>query len=472
MTDRREFGLQQGQRFSVLRDAVHGDVYLSGEEIELLDTPQMQRLRGIKQLGTADRVFPGATHTRFEHSIGTLHVTQKLIEGIRLNAQLEPRHSLGVSDSEARSIRAASLLHDVTHIPFGHNIEDQTGLLPRHDEPERFNDMLAAGPDGTELGRVLARLELDQDVIRILTSGGIHPDDPLPGDIPPFWAQVVSDTICSDLVDYLARDAHYTGLNLGVDQRILNYFRIDRDSRNLYIDLAKRNLLREDILSEVVRLLEARYYFSERVYYHHAKVSAGALIGRAVELALVSGVIVDRDLFGVTEAGLFELLDRRSADAEPETGRRIRHLVQNLRERRLYKRACVYTRADNAEAQSELVARFFSRGSQSRRQAAEARIADRVQASTGASVDIVLVCPARRMQLKEVQTHVRWPGEKDVRPLSEYSERVPRLGDLERAYRDLWKFYVLADSSDRNLLERIGAIASEELPGTKNGYRP
>ena len=78
-------------------------------------------------------------------------------------------------------------------------------------------------------------------------------------------------------------------MKLSVDPRVTSYFKIDRATQNLYIDCAKHELLREDIVSEIVRMLEARYYFSERVYYHHAKVAAGALIARAVEAALASG---------------------------------------------------------------------------------------------------------------------------------------------------------------------------------------
>jgi hypothetical protein len=84
----------------------------------------------------------------------------------------------------------------------------------------------------------------------------------------------------------------------------------------------------------------------------------------------------------------------------------------------------------------------------------------------------MIVCPAARMQLKEAQTHVRWPGVERARPLAEFAERVPRLADLERAYRNLWKFYVFADSDDPRLLARVGEIAAQEFPGATNVYRP
>jgi len=79
------------KRYSVVRDPVHGDVYLTHEELSVLDTPEMQRLRGVKQLGSADLVYPGARHTRFEHSIGTVHVAQRMIDAVNLAHELDPR---------------------------------------------------------------------------------------------------------------------------------------------------------------------------------------------------------------------------------------------------------------------------------------------------------------------------------------------------------------------------------------------
>lgn len=456
--------MENNRRFSVVRDPVHGDVYLTHEEIAVLDTREMQRLRGIKQLGSADLVFPGARHSRFEHSIGTLHISQHIIEAINRGATERPREHLSIAPEEARIIRVAALVHDVTHIPYGHHVEDQAGLLHRHDAPYRFERMLAPS---TELGRVLSDLGIAREVLAVLggpQSGGLR--------VPPYWRQINSDTICSDILDYLQRDAYFTGLKIGIDPRLVSHFKVDRESGNVYIDLAKHSLLREDILSEIVRMLEARYYFSERVYYHHAKVAAGALIARAVELALAERVLVEEDFYATTDASLLDLLERAGQRAKPVVSRRIQSLVQRYRDRRFPKRACVYPRVRNETAQDELVQRFFARDGHAARTAAEERIGDLVRFATGRDVEIMIVCPARRMQLKEAATHVRWPGDDRLRPLSEHGSKVPRLSDLERAYRDLWKFYVFADTDDVALLAKISEIAAGEFPGAINSYDP
>jgi hypothetical protein len=437
-------------------------VYLTHEELTILDTPEMQRLRGVKQLGTAYLVFPGAVHTRFDHSIGCVHLTQRMIDSINLSFELDPAGSIKISDEEARVIRIAALVHDITHIPFGHNIEDQDGIFWRHDSAHRFQHMLGTT---TVIGRLLRERGVVDDVLAILGAG-----DPDAERIPPYWTQIVSGTISSDILDYLARDAYFTGLKLQVDERVTSYFKIDRSSGNLYIDLAKHDLLREDILSEIVRMLEARYYFSERVYYHHAKVAAGALVARAVELALASGNVTEEDFYSCTDASIFDMLTRAADRGSEESAQRLRELVRRFRERKLPKRACVFPRYENKQVQDELVQRYFSTGGAAARRAAEERISDLLRFATGREVETIVYCPAQKMQLKEARIHVRWPGEASVRPLADFAERVPRLADLERSYRDLWKFYVFADAQDPVLLAKVQEIAVREFSEATNVY--
>ncbi len=445
-----------------MREPVHGDVYLTHDELRVLDTPEMQRLRGIKQLGTTYLVFPGALHTRFDHSIGTVHVTQKMIDAINLSFELDPAGTVQVSEEEARVIRIAALLHDITHIPSGHNIEDQDGLFERHDSAYRYRRMF----ERTEVGRVLDELGVREDVFSIL----VPPGTAGAREIPPYWSQVISGTIAADILDYLARDAYFTGLRLQVDSRVTSYFKIHRATGNLYIDLAKRDLLREDILSEIVRMLEARYYFSERVYYHHAKVAAGALLARAVDLTVHAGLVTEDDLYDQTDASILDLLEGAAKKGDEALRENVCDLIGRFRERKLYKRACVFPRYENASVQEELVTSYFADGGRAKRMEVEARISDLVRFATGKDVRVIVYCPAKAMQLKEARIHVRWPGREGVHPLSTFADRVPRLADLERSYRDLWKFYVFADATEPGLLAKVQEIAEAEFAGAVNVY--
>jgi hypothetical protein len=196
------------------------------------------------------------------------------------------------------------------------------------------------------------------------------------------------------------------------------------------------------------------------------------LVARAVELALAEKLVAETDLYATDDASLLDLLERSAERAKPAVARRLRSLVERYRRRKLPKRACVFPRPQNQDAQQELVERYFSLSRHAERSLAEERIADLVRFATGRDVEIMLVCPAKRMQLKEVATHVLWPGEGAVRPLAAYAERAPRLFDLERAYRDLWKFYVFADTDDAVLLARIAEIAAAHFPSATNVYRP
>ncbi|MFO1077694.1 MAG: HD domain-containing protein [Planctomycetota bacterium] len=444
----------------ILRDPVHGDIELTRDELRLVDTVEFQRLRGIKQLGFASFVFPGATHTRFEHSIGTLHVADQLIAACNKNAARDPAGCHAVTDAERRVLRAAALLHDVTHIPYGHNIEDQSGLLPRHDEPARFAAVLAPT---SELGAELDRQGLHADVLAVLTGEGRR--------VPPFWRQVISDTIDADLLDYLRRDAHYTGLELRYDRRVVDYFRIDRGSQQLFVDCEKNGMLREDIVSELLRVLECRYHFSERVYYHHAKVAAGALLSRMVELALRAGALGADDLQRATDESLVVQLaglDLGDADATA----RLMRFVARFRRRALPKRVLVLPYYGNREVQDELLDRFFAPGRHEARFRWEAEREREALAEFGEPCDVMLYCPKRRMQLKEVKTLVRFPGAGEhTLPLDAFAEDLPRLRDLTDSYPRLWKLYVFTSAADKAQRRRLQELCLRALPaGCRNMF--
>lgn len=445
---------------TILRDPVHGDIELSREEIGLVDTPEFQRLRGIKQLCTAHFVFPGANHTRFEHSIGTLHMAERLLQAANKNAAGDPQGCLKVSCEERRILRIAALLHDVTHIPSGHMIEDQTQLLPRHDVPARFRAVLG----DTDLGRGLDRLKVRDEVLAVLTGEGRK--------VPPFWRSVVSDTVDADLLDYLRRDAHYTGLELRYDERVVGYFRVDRHGQRMFVDCEKHGMLREDVVSELMRLLEIRYHFSERVYYHHAKIAAGALISRMVEMALRAGAMTPEDLQACTDESLLLRLQELELGSAQETAR-LRRFVARFRSRALPKRVLVLPVYLNQGLQQVLLEKFFAVGRPEPRFQWEAAIEAQCRSTFGRDIDVVLYCPARAMQLKEARTLVRFPGEGErILPLDALSADIPRLKDLRDSYPRLWKLYVFASEPDVAVRRKLQEMCLEALPpGCVNALR-
>jgi len=205
------------RRGKVITDPVHGDVYLTPLELRIVDTPAFQRLRRVRQLGTTHLVYPGATHTRFSHSLGALRVVQDLLSAALL--QRQGRHGVPdlfeqwlakgentYNEHVARATvlaRLGALLHDLCHVPFGHSIEDDLQILEPHDENrDRLARLWAQfGPDLIE---VLDRGKLREALEPLILSKGDDYDrKPWERVEYPFVADLVGDTICADLLDYL-----------------------------------------------------------------------------------------------------------------------------------------------------------------------------------------------------------------------------------------------------------------------------
>ena len=390
----------------VIRDAVHGDIELGSLEMELIDTPEFQRMRGIRQLGTAYMVYPSAMHTRFEHSLGTSWVAHRFVDAIRRNCS--------VSAEEETLIRVAALLHDITHIPFGHTLEDERRVLPRHDkDAARLRYFL----EESSVGQILKRVGLDREVLRVVKGeAGLHSD-------------IVGGAISADLLDYIRRDIYFCGLSQDYDDRIFKSFE-ESDGR-LVVHLEKDGMLRRDALSELVNLLRIRYTLSERVYFHHTKLASGAMISKAVELALGCGFTAE-ELRSLRDDTLIWVLGKRFGDHPG-----IRHLLGRLAARRLYKPCYLLTVAIGEDQQQKIVERFHN--SSASREAAEKAIAE------AAGLDhcqVIVYCPSVGMSLPEAEVPAILEGGK-VLPLSGSNNNEIRI--LKEKHRALWKFLVLID---------------------------
>src|SRR5437899_1164654 len=192
--------------YKTIRVAVSGDVKLNKLETEVIDTADFQRLRRIRQLGATYLVYPTALHTRFDHSLGTLEMAERMIFAIRSNRH-NSEDERNIPDEDEQIIRLLALLHDVTHIPFGHTLEDECSVFSRHDaNTSRIQHFF--GPDSAIAKLIVNRLgkAFYDRFMRVY----LVPKDQLASlqeDV--YLYEIVNNTVCADLLDYLRRDCYF-----------------------------------------------------------------------------------------------------------------------------------------------------------------------------------------------------------------------------------------------------------------------
>jgi HD superfamily phosphohydrolase len=304
----------------VVTDPVHGDVYLNKLELLVVNSRPFQRLRRVRQLGMTPEVYPGATNTRFLHSLGTLRAAQDLLDivldqrndphGVRddlfsewESAATEREHLKKIGEVVIAA-RLGALLHDLAHVPFGHSIEDDLGILPAHDKgPDRFEYLWAAlgrelrkrlGDREFAVAETLVNGELAKELRPLILSKELDPATRKPIKAHevmeyPFVADLVGNTICADLIDYLPRDHLYSGLPMTLGHRFLDAFFVTgtertRLARRMALNIMREDRERTDIITELLKYLRYRYELTERALVHHAKLAADAMVGKALEL--------------------------------------------------------------------------------------------------------------------------------------------------------------------------------------------
>lgn len=278
-----------------IKDPVHGYVEVEDALLPILDSPPVQRLRHVRQLGFSYLVYPGANHTRFEHSLGTMHL-----------AALLARH-LALDPAGVRLVAAAGLLHDIGHGPFSHTTEAFLSEFAGHDHHQV--DRLLAEPD---LAAALGEAGLDPAAISALIRGE-HP-----------LADLIHGDLDADRMDYLLRDAHYTGVPYGtVDAERLIQSSILQDG-GLGID--------ESGIQAAESLLIARTLMRPAVYFHHTSRIATSMLTLALCEHTAGGSVDPRTIPPMDDAALCQAL--------AGSGSRVaRSLLDGLMKRNLYKRA-------------------------------------------------------------------------------------------------------------------------------------
>ncbi|WP_049899115.1 HD domain-containing protein [Halococcus agarilyticus] len=393
-----------------IKDSVHDHIEVAGVARELLDTPTVQRLRHVRQLGTVDLVYPSANHTRFEHSLGVYHLADRALS------------HLGIEGRQAERVRAAALLHDVGHGPYSHNLEAlvhrRTGKF--HDD---VDELLSTG----EVATILEAHDLDPDRIAGLVAGEGR------------LGQLVSGELDVDRMDYLIRDAHHTGVPYGT----VDHGRLVRELRFVDGELA----LAEGNVQTAESLLLARALMNPTVYSHPVARIGKAMLRRATERLLDGNVTDGSGENGVggdsIDAEALRRMDDHDLLVALRSHDRTAADAARLGRRDLYKRAVW---AELRDTPDEIVDADHATVREHERE-----IADSAGVDSG---DVILDVPARP-SMTESSSRVVVGGE--IRPLGRQSTLVEALNTTQR---DQWRLGVYAPA---DITEQVGTAAVSVL---------
>lgn len=292
-----------GIKKKFIRDSVYGDIRLNEIEVEVMDNPQFQRLRRIKQLGLISLIYPGANHTRFEHSIGTMHIASKLADKLDLNQE----------DKEL--VRISALLHDIGHGPFSHVSE---GVLSfPHEELTKYVIKNTAIRDIVE-----KKFDINK-IIEIINGEGK-------------FGPIVSGELDADRMDYLLRDSHYTGVAYG----IIDYERIISN-----LNLNKHLSLDIKGVQAAEGALVSRYFMYPSVYQHHTTRIVNSMFRRGLKKLIDSGVINENDMYKYDDADIIGIF--RNSEGYPK------EIMKRLDNRNIFKRVKTI-RLDNFKTPEKL----------------------------------------------------------------------------------------------------------------------
>jgi HD superfamily phosphohydrolase len=437
----------------IIRDSIHGDIELTKEEMRILHTASFQRLHGCRQLGLAHLVYPAAKHSRFEHVLGVMHLATNIAD------RLEEEKEFTFGEELRKVLRLSALLHDMGHVPFGHTLEDEMPVIKKHDASStgstksRMDDavttVLMESQNSTFILLVLQTLRAineskdDVKLYKLVDNGEIRSDLLV-------LADIIGNTICADLLDYIKRDHMMTGISATYDERIFRYFGVGEHElngkhyRRLLIRLVRNGRVRGDCLADLLDILKLRYNLSDKVLFHPKKCAAGAMLIKAVSRL----ELPESSLMQLSDDGL---LDEHRKDP----------LIEMLRSRKLFKPVFVCRLEhvhsyDEKQNKKQIIARL--RKDHVLRQQLE----ERIQVELGLPKDkplVLIYCPSPNMSLKLIRVLVQWK-DGTIRRLNEIENAedpstVEQVSILQKIYPDLWKLYLFVHPSLRSRGEKI-----------------
>ncbi len=385
-----------------IKDPVHGYIDIPQTIRPLLETQLLQRLRYIRQLGFSYLVYPGANHSRFEHSLGTMHLASLMGRKIELDR------------GDQTLLETAALLHDIGHGPFSHAIETHSREY--------------LGRDHTNIAGIISQQDLQGTLLRNGTDPGemaalISGDHPLAG--------IIHGDLDVDRMDYLLRDAYYTGVPYGT---------VDA-SRLIRSTIIEENVISLDErgIQAAESLLIARTLMRPAVYYHHVSRIAEKMFQYSLDLHISPdpGITLP-DILMMDDASCIHTLMNSS---EPSA----RSIAKKLYYRRLYKRALFVCKDD---VHMPILQDSYTLGK-------EQKIAADIAETAGVSPESVLVDIPEFPS--EMMMDVRIKNTRDRIPIEEVSPLITTLNETRQRQ---WRLGVYSPAQDR---DAVAAAAKEVL---------
>ncbi len=403
----------------IIYDTVHGSLRFDGLFFELLDTPELQKLHNIRQLGFAYLVFPGANHTRIEHSMGAWHIAGQMAGALELDAH------------ESLLVRAAALLHDVGHGPYSHTLEYilhskldidhmavTKGIITGEYEVLKESEAEVFA-DEARVPALLERYDLDPYEVAALITGEEDGGGVNGPSTKRYLPQIIHSAIDCDQIDYLLRDAYNTGVAWGtIDAHRLEKTLL-RHNDELVVDKSG--------ITAVEGMLVARALMYSSVYFHHTVRIAEQMLARAVER------VMDREMLDIQR-----LIDSELMEMLKGYGGYPREIALRLQYRQLYKQVEVVplSELDKSERVALLeISDWESRSAIEREVCTHAGVPDGT---------VIIDTPAKELLLSEPRIHktdVQIYDDGRVRPLSKLS---PLARALEQRQVSDWALMVAA----------------------------
>ena len=297
--------------YSDIIDPIHDFIRVYDHELEIIDNPIFQRLRRIRQLSGAHLTYPAAQHTRFEHSLGVMHIASQAGQALKEKEILK--------SDDIETLRLAGLLHDIGHGPFSHLFEEI--IQQKKISHEDFGKNLILK---SEIGDTLSKNGYDKRSITKVAFGDSKYQ---------YLNEIVSGTLSADMMDYLLRDGYFTGAE---------HAKIDHKRLTQSLDVHKKKLaLERSALYSFESMMHSRYQMFKAVYFHKTV--------RAAEVMLIEALRLSDDEFGFTSFNMNEFVKLTDEyvlsillSSKSSKLKRARKFAEDYQNRKLLK--CVYER--------------------------------------------------------------------------------------------------------------------------------